>query len=439
MGDGVRSRTKVVAALLACAVVLGTTGCALFWAGEVESGDVAASPLPRETEPIVSDDDIASLVEGNCTFAFDLLHELDGAGGNLFYSPYSVSTALAMAYAGARGATESGMAVALRFELPQEALHPAFNAIDLALNGREAIAPPYEGDGFDLRVVNAAWGQRDHRFLKSYLETLAVNYGAGLRLVDFAADPDGARQTINDWVSEQTNDRVPDLLPPGSIDASARLVLTNAVYFNAPWVKPFEVGDTEVGRFELTDGVVVDVPMMHQDESFGYASWDGGKAVELPYNGETLSMILFVPDRGTYEAFEAEFDAAAYAEIVEELGPRQVDLRMPKFEIAYDASLVDPLIALGMTDAFTTGAADFSGIDGTRDLCISDVLHKAWVSVDEAGTEAAAATAVIIVVSGHSDPPVVLTIDRPFLFVIRDVPTGTILFIGRVMDPTTEE
>jgi serpin B len=176
---------------------------------------------------------------------------------------------------------------------------------------------------------------------------------------------------------------------------------------------------------------------MHQKEMFGHASWDGGQAIELPYNGATLSMVLFVPNRGTYEAFEAGLDLARYEEIVDSLEMREVDLRLPKFEVAYDVSLADPLSALGMTNAFT-GAADFSGIDGTHDLFISSVLHKAWVSVDEAGTEAAAATAVIISLVAYPGPPVVLTINRAFLFVIRDVPTGTILFIGRVVNPATD-
>ena len=425
---------RTVAVLASICVVAGMAGCELLWPEPPPPGDVAQSSLPRETNPDVADGDVESLVAGNTAFALDLLHEIGTAAGNLFYSPYSMSSALAMAYAGARGATESQMADVLHFPLDQQKLHPAFNWIDLALNGRGEIEPPYGGEGFQLNVVNAAWGQRGYSFLRSYLDTLAVNYGSGLRLLDFIEDPEGARETINDWVSDETNERIVDLLPPGSIDAFVRLVLTNAVYFNAPWLKPFDTEDTATGTFEPLDREAVDVEMMHQVETFGYASWDGGQAVELPYNGETLSMILFVPDRGTYEAFEAELDLDRYEGIVDSLEPREVDLGLPKFEFAYDVSLVNPLTALGMTDAFT-GAADFSGIDGTRNLFISDVLHKAWVSVDEAGTEAAAATAVIISLVAHPGPPVVLTINRPFLFVIRDVPTGTILFIGRVVDP----
>ena len=437
MGSVQRSTVwRTAAAIVSLCIVVGVAGCELLWPESPDPGDIAKSSLPREMSPNVANDDVESLVAGNSTFAFDLLHETGSVEGNLFYSPYSISSALAMAYAGARGETESQMAGTLSFLLDQEDLHAAFNWIDLALNARGEIAFPYEGEGFELSVVNATWGQRGYSFLRSYLDTLAVNYGAGLRLLDFISDPEGAREAINDWVSDETNERIVDLLPPGSIDGNVRLVLTNAVYFNAPWLKPFEVGETVTGTFEPLDGVTVDVPMMHQTEMFAYASWDGGQAVELPYNGETLSMVVFVPDRGTYEAFEAGLDDTLYEEIVGTLEPREVDLQFPKFEYEYDVSLVDPLTELGMTDAFTE-AADFSGIDGTRDLSISDVLHKAWVSVDEAGTEAAAATAVTVSLVAYPAPPVVLAINRPFLFVIRDVPTGTILFVGRVVNPAT--
>ena len=434
--DRSNTRRRWIPAALFCLAV-GLSGCAWLQPNVPADGDVAQSSLPRDMNPDVASEDADALVEGNTAFAFDLLDAISETESNLFYSPYSVSSAMAMAYAGARGTTESQMADALRFSLDQQKLHPAFNGLDLELNGRGEIGPPYEGEGFELHVANAAWGQRGYSFLRSYLDTLAVHYGSGLRLLDFVEDPEAARETINDRVSDETNERIVGLLPPGSIDATVRLVLTNAVYFNAPWLKPFDVDMTAAGTFEPLDGGSVDVEMMHQEGMFGYASWDGGEAVELPYNGETLSMILFVPDRGAYEAFEAGLDPGRYEEIVGSLEPCQVDLRLPKFEIGYDLSLVDPLTALGMVDAFT-GGADLSGIDGTRDLFISDVLHKAWVTVDEAGTEAAAATAVIVPLVSYPGPPVVLTVNRPFLFVIRDVPTGTILFVGRVVDPAAD-
>jgi serpin B len=416
-------------------MVLSVTGCELLWPDHPEDGDVAQSNLLRDLDPDVSREDSDELVIGNSTFAFELLQQIAEDDVNLFFSPYSVSSALAMAYAGARGDTETRMSEVLHFSLGQTSLHPSFNWLDLELNDRGEIDPPYEGDGFELNVVNAMWGQHGHPFLDGYLDTLAVSYGAGLRLLDFVREPEGSRVTINDWVSDQTNERIQDLLPPGTISSDTRLVLTNAIYFNAPWLKPFEHERTDIGSFTLLSGASTEVPMMHQEETFAYGEWENGAAVELLYNGGELSMVVLVPNHGMFEAFEQTLDLAKYEEIVASLETRQVNLRLPRFEFTYDVSLVDPLTALGMTDAFDSGAADFSGIDGMRSLFISDVLHKAFVSLDEEGTEAAAATAVVFEFTLYPGPPVTLTIDRPFLFVIRDIPTGTILFVGRVVHP----
>jgi serpin B len=426
--------TRVIVALALMAVLGGLAGCAWFWlpVDVPGTGETVESSLDRDLDPDVSADDVAALVAGNTAFAFDLFHELV-ADGNLFYSPFSISAALAMTYAGAAGDTKAQMASALHFDVDPSEPHSAFNVLDLELNSRSTIEPPYEGEGFDLSVVNAAWGQRGHTFLRAYLDVLAVNYGAGLRLLDFEGDPDGSRETINDWVCQETNDKILDLLPPGSIDTATRLVLTNAVYFNAPWLDPFDPGQTRTGAFKPLHGDTVYVPMMRQQLRADYATWDGGQAVELPYNGNTLSMILLVPDRGTFEAFEAEVDAIEYESIISALESRPVTLQLPRFKAGYEASLAEPLGALGMVDPFIFGAADFSGIDGTSTLFISDVVHKAWVSVDETGTEAAAATAVIMPGGGGGEP-VTLTIDRPFLFVIRDIPTNTILFLGRIVE-----
>jgi len=424
---------RVLVTLVLISALASLAGCEWLWPSQEWTGDIASSPLDRDTDPDISAGDVAALVDGNTAFAFDLLHELTADDGNLFFSPFSISAALAMAYAGASGDTETQMANTLGFDLDQDVLHSAFNSLDLELNSRGDVQPPFEGEGFDLAVVNAAWGQRGYTFLRKYLDVLAVNYGAGLRLLDFKGDPDGSRETINDWVSQQTNDRILDLLPPGSIGPATRLVLTNAVYFNAPWRHPFDPDRTRTGAFEPLHGNTAYVPMMRQQVHVNYAAWDGGQAVELPYNGNTLSMVLLVPDQGTFETFEALFDAAQYESIISGLESQPVTLQIPRFEASYDASLVDPLSALGMTEPFVAGAADFSGIDGTHDLFISDVVHKAWVSVDEAGTEAAAAAAVIMP-TGGAGAPVTLTVDRPFLLVIRDIPTNTILFLGRIVE-----
>jgi serpin B len=375
------------------------------------------------------------LVSGDSAFALDLFHEIAEGDANVFFSPHSISSALAMSYAGARGETETQMADALHFELRQETLHVAFDWLDLELNGRGEVSPPYEGEGFDLHVVNAVWGQRGHPFRSSYLDTLAVNYGAGLRLLDFSGDPDGSRITINEWVSGQTNERIQDLLPSGSISEVTRLVLTNAIYFNAPWLYPFDEKETKARSFLPVSGPSFSVPMMYQRGTFSYARVGNVQVVELPYNGGKLAMLLLVPDGGQLAAFEDALDLAGYEAIVTALEARQVDLWLPRFEFTYDVSLLHPLTALGMADAFTPDVADFSGIDGSRGLFVADVLHKAFVSVDEAGTEAAAATAVVIGGTGAPATPVTLVIDRPFLFVIRDIPTDAILFVGRVMEP----
>ena len=428
--------TKIAWTFLFGLLLVGATGCLFSSADASPDGTIVQSDLPRETDPDVSAEDVGNVVDGNTAFVFELFHEIVEGDKNLFFSPYSISSALAMAYAGARGTTETEMEATLHFGLGQTVIHPAFNRLDLELNGRGDLSPPYEGEGFQLNVVNAVWGQEDHVFLSDYLDTLAVNYGAGLRLLDFLSDPESSRLTINDWLSDQTNERIQDLLPAGSVDVDTRLVLTNAIYFNAPWLEPFNEERTEIGTFTLLDGEPVETPMMHQQTRFGYAEWDHGRAVELLYNGAELSMVVLLPDVGQFQTFVDELNATQYEEIVKSLTKREVDLRFPKFEFDYDASLVDALAALGMTTAFQPLAADFSGIDGTKALFISDVLHKAFVSVDEEGTEAAAATAVLFLGTGMPEPPVTVTVDRPFLFVIRDIPTGTVLFVSQVVQPS---
>jgi serpin B len=240
--------------------------------------------------------------------------------------------------------------------------------------------------------------------------------------------------TINDWVAEQTEDRIEDLIPPGVLGAATRLVLTNAIYFNAAWAQPFEASATQDEAFHLLDGGQVTVPMMHQTESFGYLAGDGYQAVELPYEGHELSMVILLPDEGGFEAFEAGLDAAQVEAILQETSDRQVALALPRFEFEAQFSLADTLGAMGMPDAFSD-QANFSGMTGTRDLFISAVIHKAFVAVDEEGTEAAAATAVVMVEGAMPAEPLEVRVDRPFLFLIRDIQTGTVLFLGRVMDP----
>jgi len=307
--------------------------------------------------------------------------------------------------------------------------------VDIELSQRGKGAKGKDGDGFRLNIVNAIWGQEGYNFLSGFLDLLAENYGAGLRILDFANAPEESRITINNWVSDQTEGRIEDLISQGLIDALTRLVLTNAIYFNAAWQHPFSEDMTEDGPFYLLDGGEVMVPMMRQAESFGYAEGDGYQAVELPYDGRELSMVLLLPEAGQFEAFEGSLDAQRVGAILKDLEFRRVTLTMPKFEFESDFSLGETLIALGMPVAFS-GGADFSGMTGNRDLFIGDVIHKAFVSVDEAGTEAAAATAVVMPTAGPPEEPVEVTVDRPFVFLIHDIETGTILFVGRIVAPS---
>ncbi len=422
----------VVIVLLSLALV----GCGGYTPA---GGKVARADVERDTAPGVGKGEMGELAAGNTAFAFDLYQAVRSQEGNLIYSPYSVSLALAMTYAGARGSTEQQMADTFHFTLPQERLHPAFNALDLDLARRGEREPKSEweqGQHFRLNVANAIWGQKELAFRKNFLKVLATNYGAGLRLLDFTSQPEAARQVINDWVAEETEDRIKDIVPPGVITPETRLVLANAIYFNASWFFPFNEGSTHDEVFHLPDGSEVNVPMMTQQESFDYTRGDGYQAISLPYYGGDAAMIIVMPDEGQFEAFEAGLDAATFNAIVDSLSQHGVVLTMPLFECESDLNLSQTLVAMGMPDAFSPMAADFSGMSG-RPLFISAVLHKAFVRVDEIGTEAAAATVIAVEEEATEEPPelVVLTLDRPFIFAIYDQVSGTVLFVGRVVNP----
>jgi len=400
---------------------------------------VQSSSLERDLAPAVPDADRSELAEGNRAFAFELYAALAGEDGNLFLSPYSISSALAMTYAGARGDTETEMAATLHFTLPQAALHPAMNQLDLELESRaDATPPPSLPDGLPprLEIADSLWGQEGYVFEPAFLDTLARNYGAGLRTLDFGADPEGARGVINAWVADQTEDRISDLLPEGAITPLVRLVLTNAIYFLANWASPFEPEATSPGPFVTAAGSEVTVDVMHQTESLPYAAGDGWVAVSLPYVGDQLSMLVVVPDAGRFDEVEAALGTELYAAIDGALASQRVALALPRWEVDSRFQLADVLSELGMLQAFLDGEADFSGMTAAEPLHISSVIHQAFVSVDEQGTEAAAATAVLMAGNSLPPEPVAVTVDRPFLYLVRDEPTGTLLFLGRVTDPS---
>ena len=395
----------------------------------------AKSDLERVLQPDVPADTFEALVGGNNAFALDMYQALRSADGNLFYSPYSISLALAMTYGGARGETEAQMAQVLHFDLPQEELHAAFNRLDLDL-AQSGEGGDEDHQPMQLNVANAVWAQQDYPFLPEYLDLLALNYGAGMHQADFTTQAEPARQEINRWVSDQTEERIQDILAPGVLDALTRMVLVNAIYFNADWQTQFDADDTSDAPFYLLDGTDVQVEMMSNDLRLPYRRGENYQAVELPYAGGTAAMDIILPDEGAFEAFEAELDWTGLEQMLAGMQPTDLQFEMPKFTFRSQFSLAEQLAAMGMADAFNPGAADFSGMDGTRDLYISSVFHQAFVAVDEEGTEAAAATVVVIAMSSMPVSEVQLTIDRPFFFLIRDLSSGQILFAGRVLNPT---
>jgi serpin B len=354
----------------------------------------------------------------------------------VFFSPYSISVALAMTYAGALGETKQEMARALRFGLPEPTLHAAFNATDLALEGRsrELVNRESSGDGFQLKITNATFGQKDATFVQAYLDLLAVNYGAGMFRADFAGNPERERKAINDWVLDQTEQRVKELLPPGSIQSDVLLVLVNAIYFKASWLTKFDPAETRAATFHAPSGET-SVQMMHGFAE-DYARLSDYQVLALPYLSPAVRALFILPDDGAFAAVEARLDGALLDEARAALSRHSVDVRLPRFGFEAEIRLKAALEALGMRQAF--GEADLSGISGPPGrLFIDEVYHKAFVAMDEEGTEAAAATAVVTR-DVSAPPPAEFTADRPFLFLILDEPTGQILFVGRVNKPGTE-
>jgi len=414
-------RCGAILALLAGALA----GCATP-APSVVKAEELRSDKTRIEPPSLQEAALSELVAGNSAFAFDLYRVLYDGGENLFCSPHSISVAMAMTYAGARARTEQQMAQVMHYTLPQAQLHAAFNALDRALASRGE-----DEEAFRLRLANSMWGQQGVAFLDPFLDTLAENYGAGLRLVDFAQS-EATRQLINGWVSDETEGRIPELLPERAVDAETALVLANAVYFKAAWLYAFPEAATTDRPFHLLDGSEVSVPMMSQIAELGYAEAPGVQVVELPYDGERLSMVILLPEQGQFERFAGSLDAKQVTEWLGGLQQQSVALTMPKFTFDAGFELRDALMALGMVDAF--GNADFAGMDGTTELFIDQVYHKAFVAVDEAGTEAAAATAVVVGRKAAVADQTV-SVDRPFVFLIRDVETGSILFLGHVISP----
>jgi serpin B len=429
---GLRSVGVVEVVVLAVVLVGAAALPACGSSGGASPVPIAQSSQPRDTTPMVPAADASQLANDNRAFAVSLYQTLRASAGsddNLVFSPTSISIALAMLYNGAANDTASAIATALHFTLPIDRLNAAFDAVDLALT-----TPPAGADAgtFRLSLADSIWAQQGLALSPPFLDALATDYGAGVNLVDFEEAPETARLAINGWVSNQTQGLIPTLLPMGSIDDSTRLVLANAVYFHGDWVTPFAANSPD-GTFHAPAGDVT-VPMMSSRSGNGmFWSGSGWTAAALPYDGNTTAMYLIVPDSGTFSAFEQGLTADALATMLVPAQQTPGAVSLPRFKFSLATSLSDALSTLGMSVAFTA-AADLSGIDGAHDLRVAAVLHQADIAVDEEGTTAAAATGVIV---GALSVEVPLVVDRPFLFFIVHQPTNTLLFAGRVVDPST--
>lgn len=401
----------------------------------IGEGDLVMADVARaETSP----DDARAAADGINDFGLELLRRLVIEGDNAVISPASVAVALGMARAGALGTTADEMDAVLRdVARPENAAW--LNALDLALASRNQTFVDDAGDEREviLRVANAMFAQRGMAIKDAYLAALAETYGAGVRLVDYIGAPDASRQEVNGWVDERTEGRIPDLLGADDVNELTRWILVNAIYLRAPWAVPFPEEATTEQPFTRVDGSRVQVPMMATAQQIPYASGTGWRAVEVPYFGDTLSMLLILPD--DLAAFVADANAATLNQIVGALSMVRVELTMPRFGIETKANLKDVLKAMGMPTAFTD-RADFSGITSDVQIRIAKVIHQANIDVDEAGTEAAAATAVIGEVTSGGPPPstVQLRLDHPFLFALRDIETGAVIFLGQVGDPSRD-
>jgi len=408
--------------LVLLSVIMLIAGCSTKKGEQAETVNTTSIVKPTAMAPIAIED-------SNNQFALDLYAKLRKKPGNLFFSPYSISTALAMVYAGARGETERQMAKALCFGLPQESIHPAFFQLQHGLNERG-------GKGtYELTVSNALWGQKGYGFLKEFLDIVKINYEGGFNEVDFAKDAESVRQTINKWVEDKTNGKIKDLISPGVLNRLTRLVLTNAIYFKGNWATQFDEKKTKESPFTLLNGEKINVPMMNQKAEFNYMETENFQGLELPYIDNELSMFILLPkDINGLGELEKSLTVETLSNWDEAFRKREVIVSTPKFKMTSKFSLADVLQSMGMNNAFS-GKANFSGMNGKRDLFISEVIHKAFVDVNEEGTEAAAATAVAIRATSIRPQIPIFKADHPFLFLIRDNKSESILFMGRVMNP----
>ena len=390
-----------------------------------------SAPIAHPADP-TAPNNIESLAGGNTAFALDLYARLKTVDGNLFLSPYSISTCLAMTFAGARGDTAAQMAQTLYFGTNQNQLAASFNELQEQLNQEQ------EKNGMELDFANGIWAQKDHVFLAAFLDVARQSYGANLRQIDFRTRSETARTEINDWVGHETKGKITDLIQPGVVNPATQLVLVNAIYFKGQWAREFDKQNTANAPFSVTSTQKLPVPLMNLTADFKYAEVGGLQLLELPYAGDGFAMVVLLPrDVDGLKNLENLLNKQTLDHWLTQARELNVAVLLPKFKLAAQFSLAKPLGEMGMTDAFSPGA-DFSGMDGERDLFISAVVHKAFVDVNEEGTEAAAATGVVMRMNAvrMPRPTPIFRADHPFIFLIRDLHSGSILFLGRVVDPT---
>ncbi len=391
--------------------------------------DVQAS-VEQKKDAQTQNKDLAALVEGNNQFAFDLYHQLAQEPGNKFFSPCSISAALAMAYAGARGNTAKEMAKTLHFTFDNERLHPAFGDLIRRINGADSKRK------YQLAVANALWAKRGLSLEPAFLRITQAHYQAGFETADFAGDAEAARQRINGWVEDRTNKKIMDLVPKGFLGNKTVLVLVNAIYFKGDWASPFGKEETKTDDFELAGGPKIKVPMMNQAIVANYMANADFQLAELPYKDNEVSMIVILPKKKDgLPGVEKSLSARTLKEMLALADAANLQFAMPKFKMAETFSLSGELAKMGMPEAFQLAKADFSGMSKNGAFSISEVVHKAFLDVNEKGTEAAAATAVGVVDESKSGPAVTFRVDRPFLFLLHNKATDSILFLGRVSDP----
>jgi len=384
-----------------------------------------------ETQNSFLGKDAESLIRGNNTFAFDLAERLFQKKGNVFFSPFSISDALAMTYAGARGKTETQMAKVLHFSLPQKTLHPALSSLLRSLQDTGS-------EGCILRVANALWGQKGYKFLQSFTDLIRRYYGGGFFRIDFSGDTEGARNRINRWIEKKTEEKIKDLISKGDLTPLTRLVLTNAIYFKGKWSLAFKKKNTHPLPFHVTPEKTVRAPMMYQKATFPYFRDKKIQVLELPYMGKALSMLILLPDRSVgVKGLQDLLTEKNFGNWLSQLRKRKVAIYLPRFKLKTRFYLAKILSDMGMPDAFTN-TADFSGISGNRELMISKVIHQAYVNVNEEGTEAAAATAVAIRLKAVMMNYPVFKADHPFIFLILHKKTRSILFMGKVVNPAVK-